>query len=59
MGRKKIQTEKKKAKLSVTISSDNALKLDELQFTNKSKLINFLLKEYFGLVQEGGQDENK
>lgn len=57
MGRKKIQTEKKKAKLSVTISSDNAQKLNELEFTNKSKLINHLLKEYFGLIQEGGQNE--
>ena len=57
MGRKKINTESKKAKLSVTISIDNALKLDELKFTNKSKLINWLLKEHFN--QEGGQDENK
>lgn len=59
MGRKKINTELKKAKLSVTISSENALKLDELAFTNKSKLINHLLKEYFGLIQEGGSNENK
>lgn len=59
MGRKKINTELKKAKLSVTISSENALKLDELKFTNKSKLINHLLKEYFGLIQEGGSNENK
>lgn len=59
MGRKKINTELKKAKLSVTISSDNAQKLNELEFTNKSKLINHLLKEYFGLIQEGGSNENK
>lgn len=58
MGRKLIKTELKKAKLSVTISSENALKLEQLQFTNKSKLINWLLKEHFGMNQEGGLDEN-
>lgn len=57
MGRKSIKSELKKAKLSVTISSSNAQKLNELEFTNKSKLINHLLKEYFGLIQEGGQNE--
>jgi hypothetical protein len=57
MGRKKIKSELKKAKLSVTISSENAQKLNELEFTNKSKLINWLLKEYFDLNQEGGQNE--
>jgi glutamine cyclotransferase len=54
MGRKKINTEEKKKKLSVTISSNNAQKLNELEFTNKSKLINWLLKEHFGISQEGG-----
>lgn len=58
MGRKSITTELKKAKLSVTISSENAQKLNELKFTNKSKLINYLLKEHFGMNQEGGLDEN-
>lgn len=58
MGRKSIKTELKKAKLSVTISSENAQKLTELQFTNKSKLINYLLREFFGMNQEGGLDEN-
>lgn len=59
MGRKKIQTEKKKAKLSVTISTENSDKLESLKFTNKSKLINHLLKEYFGIIQEGESYENK
>lgn len=54
MGRKKIQTEEKKQNLSVTISSKNALKLDELQFTNKSKLINWLLSRHFDI---GGNNE--
>lgn len=50
MGRKKIDDKLKKDKLSVTISSDNALKFKEFQITNKSKLINFLLKEHFNLA---------
>lgn len=58
MGRKKINKEEKKQKLSVTISSNNAQKLNELEFTNKSKLINWLLKEHFGITQEGGKNEN-
>lgn len=57
MGRKKIKTEEKKQKLSITISSNNAQKLSELEFTNKSKLINWLLREHFGLNQEGGSNE--
>ena len=56
MGRKKINTENKKAKLSVTISTENAIKIDELKFTNKSKLINWLLKEYFD--EKGVSNEN-
>lgn len=58
MGRKSIKSELKKAKLSVTISSENVQKLNELKFTNKSKLINYLLKEHFGMNQEGGLNEN-
>jgi len=58
MGRKKINTDKKKQKLSITISSDNAQQLNELQFTNKSKLINWLLLEHFDISQKGSLDEN-
>ena len=50
MGRTKIKTELKKQNLSVTISSETALKLEELQIKNKSKLINWLLKEHFGIA---------
>lgn len=49
MGRKKIEPKLKKAKLSVTISTENALKFEELNITNKSKLINWLLLEHFGI----------
>lgn len=51
MGRKKIDTELKKDKLSVTISLNNALKFKELEIKNKSKLINWLLKEHFGITE--------
>lgn len=57
MGRKKINTEDKKKKLSVTISSKNALKFEEHDIKNKSKLINWLLQEHFGLNKEGGSSE--
>ena len=50
MGRNKIATELKKEKLSVTISLENALKFKELQITNKSKLINSLLKKHFNIA---------
>jgi hypothetical protein len=53
MGRNKIITELKKQNLSVTISLENALKLAELGVTNKSKLINWLLSEHFGMTQKG------
>jgi hypothetical protein len=58
MGRKKINSELKKQNLSITVSSENAIKLDELGITNKSKLINWLLKEHFEINQEGGLSEN-
>ena len=58
MGRKKITTELKKTKLSITISSENNEKLESLAFTNKSKLINWLLLEHFKLTKEGGSNEN-
>ena len=47
MGRNKIITELKRQNLSVTISLGNFITLEELQITNKSKLINWLLKEHF------------
>lgn len=51
MGRTKIETGIKKEKLSVTISTNNALKFKELQIKNKSKLINWLLKEHFNIAE--------
>ncbi len=51
MGRKKIIEELKKKDLSVTISFENYLKLDELGVTNKSKLINWLLNEHFNITK--------
>lgn len=50
MGRKQLKSEDKKKKLSITISSDNnkTLKKDGI---NKSKLINWLLVEFFNSVK--------
>lgn len=57
MGRKKINTEDKRQKLSVTISLENALKFEQFDIKNKSQLINWLLVEHFGLNQNSGQNE--
>lgn len=51
MGRKKINTEDKRQKLSVTISLKNALNFYEHEIKNKSKLINWLLTEHFSINQ--------
>lgn len=46
MGRKKIKTEEKKFKFSITILPEINVQLNELM-VNKSKLINWLLIEHF------------
>lgn len=46
MGRKKITSDKKKLKISITISPEINLQLEDLKI-NKSKLINWLLIEHF------------
>jgi len=51
MGRKKIDTKDKKTTVSITISEDNFKKLEEVK-TNKSKLINWLLREHFNLMED-------
>jgi len=51
MGRKKIDAEKKKGKLSVTISGDNFEKIQEFEIRNKSKFINWLLEEHFNMTE--------
>lgn len=45
MGRKKINIDKQKCKISITITSENNNKLEVLKI-NKSKLIDSLLQEY-------------
>ena len=47
MGRKKIEFVKKKDKLSITISKENFNKFEEFGISNKSKLIEWLLNNYF------------
>ena len=46
MGRKKIKNEEKKIKISVTILPEINSNLNDL-LINKSKLINWILVEYF------------
>jgi hypothetical protein len=58
MGRLKIKTELKKQDLSVTISLENYQKLENLEVTNKSKLINWLLQKHFGMFVKGGSYGN-
>jgi hypothetical protein len=52
MGRKSKTQEEKKGKLSVTISIENFNKM-ERDGVNKSKLINWLLEEYFNILNHG------
>jgi hypothetical protein len=49
MGRKRINKELKKGKLSITISTENNKLLEDGEI-NKSKLINWLLVEYFNRI---------
>lgn len=46
MGRKKITSENKKLKISITILPEINIQLEDLKI-NKSKLINWLLIEHF------------
>ena len=50
MGRKKIQEEKKKGRLSVTVSTENYDKMVE-DGMNKSKLIDWLLEQHFNSIK--------
>jgi len=47
MGRRKINQEEKKEKISITISNKNLNRFKYLEITNKSKLIGCLLEKYF------------
>jgi len=53
MGRKKVVQEKKKDRLSITISKTNYNYFEEFGISNKSKLIEWLLKEHFELNKKG------
>jgi hypothetical protein len=50
MGRKTKTLEEKKCKISITILPEIDKELDDLNI-NKSKLINWLLNEYFNTVK--------
>lgn len=49
MGRKKIEAEEKKNRLSISISKENYSQFEDRGITNKSKLIEWLLEQHFGL----------
>jgi hypothetical protein len=44
------ETKEKKAKVSFSITKENYERLEELK-TNKSKLINWLLEQHFGILK--------
>ena len=47
MGRKKISSEEKKKSISIVLDQEVYNTLDELNISNKSKLVNLILKEHF------------
>lgn len=55
MARRKINSENKKKHLSIVVSPENFRKLKEL-YLNDSKFIDWLLKEYFCMIEGGIQN---
>jgi hypothetical protein len=55
MGRKKIESDIKKNRLSVTISKENFLQFEEKGISNKSKLIEWLLEQHFSIGNKKGE----
>jgi hypothetical protein len=53
MGRKSKSEEEKKDKISVSISKENYEAMTS-EGVNKSKLINWLLEQYFNSLNKGG-----
>jgi hypothetical protein len=54
MGRNKINPETKKKSISIVLDKEVYQTLEELNIENKSKLINWVLKEHFSLTGKGG-----
>ena len=52
MGRKAKKEEEKKGKISISISSENYT-IMVTEGMNKSKLINWLLEQYFNKINDG------
>ena len=53
MGRIKINPGTKKKSISIVLDKEVYNTLEELNIKNKSKLINWVLKEHFNLVEKG------
>lgn len=56
MGRNKINPETKKKSISIVLNKEVYQALEELNIENKSKLINWVLKEHFSFIKKGGQN---
>lgn len=52
MGRRKLTSEEKRNNLSITISRQNYNSFTELDIKNKSKLIEWLLNNYFDSLKK-------
>jgi len=57
MGRKKIDEENKKDRLSISISKESFNCFDEFDVKNKSKLIEWLLQQHFNIVVNNSKED--
>ena len=55
-GRIKIDIAEKRVTKAVSLSKENIEKLKDYHVENVSKFVDWLLKEHFGKLIEGGQD---
>lgn len=54
MGRNKVNSEKKKKILTINIELESYERLENLIIKNKSKFFDWLLKEHFNNLENGG-----
>ena len=52
MGRKKIDTDKKKKSLTINLPNELFSELEEREIKNKSKLFQWLLEEHFNNIKK-------
>lgn len=56
MGRNKVNLEKKKKVLTINIELELYKRLEKLSIKNKSKFFDWLLKEHFNQLKNGGNE---